>query len=48
MEISWSGHVARIGYMRKTYKFMVGILEGKRPFRRTRRRWENVVKVDFK
>jgi hypothetical protein len=30
----WAGHVAHMEAMRKTYKVMIGKLEGKRPFGR--------------
>jgi hypothetical protein len=35
----WAGHVARMGEERNVYKVLVGKPEGKRPFRRPRRRW---------
>jgi hypothetical protein len=35
-KISWVGHVARGGYMAKTYKILVGNSEGKRPLGRPR------------
>jgi hypothetical protein len=37
----WVGHVARMGEMRNVYKILVGKPEGKRPLRRSRRRWED-------
>jgi hypothetical protein len=32
----WGGHVARMGEERKLYKVLVGKLEGKRQFRKTK------------
>jgi hypothetical protein len=34
----WAGHVARMGEEKKVYKFLVGKLEGKKPFGRPRRK----------
>jgi len=34
----WAGHVASMGEGRGVYRVLVGKLEGKRPFGRTRRR----------
>jgi hypothetical protein len=39
--MKWAGHVARMGEERKVYKVLVEKPEGKRPFRRPRRRWED-------
>jgi hypothetical protein len=44
----WAGHVVRIGAKRNAYRILVGKPEGKRPLRRTRRRWVNNIKMDFK
>jgi hypothetical protein len=35
----FAGHVARMEYMIKAYKILVGKPEGKRPVERPRRRW---------
>ena len=43
----WAGHVARMGEGRGVYRVLVGKLEGKRPLRRPRRRWENNIKMDL-
>jgi hypothetical protein len=40
-----AGHVARMGKMKGEYKFLVGKPEGKRPFGRPRRRWEDNIKL---
>lgn len=42
-----AGHVARIGKMRNSYTFLVGMPDGKRSFGRLRRRCEDV-KTDLK
>ena len=36
-----AGHVARMGERRGVYRVLVGKSEGKRPFGRTRSRWED-------
>jgi hypothetical protein len=43
----WAGHVARMGEGRGVYRVLVGRLEGKRPLRRPRRRWEDNIKMDL-
>ena len=35
------------GEMKGVYRVLVGKLEGKRPLERTRRRWEDNIKVDL-
>jgi hypothetical protein len=42
----WVGHVATMGEMRNAYKILVGKPEGKRPCGRTRRRWEDNIRMD--
>jgi hypothetical protein len=44
----WVGHVERMGEERKVYKVLVGKTEGKRPFGRPRRRWEDGVRMDLR
>ena len=39
----WAGHVARIGEERGVYRVLVGKPEGKRPLRRPRRRWVDIL-----
>ena len=41
----WVGHVARMGERRGVYRVLVGEPEGKRPFGRPRRRWEDNIKM---
>ena len=43
----WAGHVARMGEGRGVHRVLVGKPEGKRPLRRTRRRWEDNIKMDL-
>ena len=43
----WAGHVARKGESRGVYRVLVGKPEGKRPFGRPRRRWEDNIKMDL-
>jgi hypothetical protein len=43
----WTGNVARIEDERGVYKVLVGKPEGKRPLGRHRRRWEDIIKMDF-
>jgi hypothetical protein len=42
------GSVAPMGDMRNAYKILVGKPEGKRPFRRSRDRWEDNIRVALK
>jgi hypothetical protein len=41
----WAGRVARIGTKRNAYIILVRKLEGKRPLRRPKRRWEDNIKL---
>jgi hypothetical protein len=43
----WAGHVARMGKRRGVYRVLVGKPEGKRPFGRRRRRWEDNIKMEL-
>jgi hypothetical protein len=40
-------HVARMGQGRVAYRILVGRPGGKRPLERSRRRWEDNIKMDF-
>jgi hypothetical protein len=42
----WVGHVARTG--EESVQGLVGKPEGKRPFRRLKRRWEDGIKMDLR
>ena len=43
----WAGHVARMVEKRVTYRVLVGKLGGKSPFGKSRRRWEDNIKIDL-
>ena len=43
----WAEHVALTGQGRGVYRVLVGKLEGKRPLRRPRLRWEDNIKMDL-
>jgi len=43
----WAGHVARMEDRRGVSRVLVGKPEGKRPLGRTRRRWEDNIKMDL-
>jgi hypothetical protein len=44
----WAGRVARMLEMRNAYKILAGKPGGKRPLGRTRRRWEDNIKLDHR
>jgi hypothetical protein len=44
----WAGHVARMGEKRNAYRILVGKPGGKRPLRRSRRRWMDNVKIELR
>jgi len=44
----WVGHVARTGERRGAYRVLVGEPEGKRPLERSRRRWQDTIKIHLK
>ena len=41
------GHVAPTGEERDVYRVLVGKSEGRRPLGRSRRRWEDNIKMDL-
>src|SRR5215510_2890763 len=43
----WAGHVARMEEERGVHRVLVVKPEGKRPLGRTRRRWEDNIKMDL-
>jgi hypothetical protein len=43
-----AGHVARLGEKRNAYRILVGKPEGKRPLGKTRRRWEDDIRMDLR
>jgi hypothetical protein len=44
--IRWAGHVAHIE--KRIYRVLLGKPEGKRPLGRSRRGWEDKIKIDIK
>ena len=46
--LRWVGHVVRMEEGRSAFKILTGIPTGKRPLGRTRRRWEDNTRIDFK
>ncbi|KAJ4436791.1 hypothetical protein ANN_16923 [Periplaneta americana] len=48
LRLRWARHVARMGESRNAYRVLVRRLEGKRPLGRTRRRWEDNIKMDLR
>jgi hypothetical protein len=45
--MGWAGHVARMGEM-KAHNILVGNPEGKRPLGRSKRIWENRIRMDIR
>jgi hypothetical protein len=45
--MGWAGHVARMGEGRGVHRMFMGKPEGKRPLGRSRRRWEDSIKLDL-
>jgi len=45
--LRWARHVARMMERRGAYRGLVGKPDGKRPFGRTKRRWENNINMDL-
>jgi hypothetical protein len=46
--LRWAGHVARIVERRGAYRNLVGMPEERRPLGRSRHRWEDNIKTDFR
>jgi hypothetical protein len=44
----WVGHVARIGEERKLYRFLIGKPEGSKPLEKSKRRWEDGIRMDLR
>ena len=44
----WRGNLARIEEGRSPFKILTGKPTGKRPLGRTRRRWEDDIRMDLK
>jgi hypothetical protein len=47
-KMRWSGHVARMGERRYAHKISVGKAGGRRPLRRTGRKYEDNIKMDLR
>jgi hypothetical protein len=47
-DLRWEGHMARMGQDRNVYKVLMGNPEGKRPLGRSRRRWEDGIRMDIR
>ena len=46
--LRWAGHVARMEEDRSAFKILTGKTTGKRPLGRSRRRWEDNIRIDLK
>jgi len=46
--MKWAGHIARMCERRDAYSVLEWRPDGKRPFGRTRRKWEDNIKIDLK
>jgi hypothetical protein len=44
----WAGHVSCIGELRNVHTILVRKREGRRPFGRSRRRWEDYMEMALK
>lgn len=42
MRVRWSGHVTHMGEVKNAYKILVGMPEGRRPFRGYGHKWEDI------
>jgi hypothetical protein len=47
-KMRWAGHVAGMGEMRNEQKILVGKPEGNMSFGKTRRRWEDNIRMDLR
>ena len=45
--MGWVGHVVCMGESRSVYRILMGKPDGRRPFGRTRCRWEDNIKMDL-
>ncbi|KAJ4428499.1 hypothetical protein ANN_24536 [Periplaneta americana] len=46
--LRWAGHVVRMSESRNAYRVLVGRPEGNRPLGRSRRKWEDNIKMDLR
>ena len=45
-KLRWAGHVARMEEGMSAFKILTGTLTGKRPLGRSRRRWEDNIRIN--
>ena len=45
--LRWAGHVVRMWESRSSFKILTGKPKVKRPLRRSRRRWEDNIRMDL-
>ena len=45
--LKWAGHIARMEEVRSAFKILIGNPTGKRPLGRSRRRWEDNIRMDL-
>ena len=43
----WAGHVTHMGESGSVYRVLMGKPEGRRPLERSRRKWEDNIKIDL-
>jgi hypothetical protein len=48
MRMRWAGQVARMGEKKNAYRVFVGMPNGERPLVRSRRRWEDNIRMDIR
>jgi len=46
--LRWAGHIVRMEEGRSVFKILTGTTTGKRPLGRSRRIWEDNIRMDFK
>ena len=46
--LRWAGHIARMEEVRSAFKKLIGKPTGKRPLGRSRRRWEDNIRMYLK
>jgi hypothetical protein len=46
--LRWAGHVACMGERKGAYRVLLGKREERRPLERSRRRWEDNIKMDLR
>ena len=45
--MTWAGHVVRIEESRRVFKILTATSAGKRPLKKSRRRWEDNIRIDL-